>query len=70
MNDSVPVAPELSDESPSEPDVLPSVDELVRQVPAEARALLEELFRANFTTVRRVPPSALKSADAPGASGD
>jgi hypothetical protein len=33
---------------------LPPLEELVARVPAEARAVLDELFRAKFTTVRWV----------------
>jgi hypothetical protein len=33
----------------------------VNRIPAPARDLLEELFRAKFITVKRVPKSALKS---------
>lgn len=40
---------------------LPKLDELVDRIPAEARELLEELFRAKFTTVRRIKPADLKS---------
>jgi len=39
---------------------LPPLDTLVNRIPAEARAVLDELFRAKFTTVRRVPETALK----------
>jgi len=40
---------------------LPKLDELVNRIPAESRELLEELFRAKFTTVRRVKASDLKN---------
>ena len=39
---------------------LPPLDELVQRVPAEVREAMEELFRARFVTVRRVPEKALK----------
>ncbi len=39
---------------------LPALDELVSRVPAEVRELLDELFRARFTAVRRMPARALK----------
>jgi hypothetical protein len=39
---------------------LPSLDELVQQIPAGARELLDDLFRAKFTSVQRVPAGALK----------
>lgn len=34
---------------------LPSLDEVVARVPAPVRALLDDLFRAKFTMVRRYP---------------
>jgi hypothetical protein len=37
---------------------LPPLDELVEKVPADVRAILDDLFRAKFTTVRRYPGSA------------
>ena len=39
---------------------LPRLDDLVERIPSEARELLEELFRAKFTTVRRIKPTDLK----------
>ena len=39
---------------------LPPLDELVARIPAPARALLDELFRSRFVSVKRVPRSALK----------
>ena len=40
---------------------LPSLDELVKRIPPEARELLDELFRAKFVAVKRVPKQALKA---------
>ncbi len=40
---------------------LPPLDDLVRQIPAEVREALDDLFRAKFIAVRRVPKQALKS---------
>ena len=40
---------------------LPPMEDLVKRIPAPARELMEELFRARFVTVKRVPQSALKS---------
>jgi hypothetical protein len=34
---------------------LPALDELVARVPANVAALLDDLFRAKFTAVRRYP---------------
>ncbi|MEO7698228.1 MAG: hypothetical protein ABIZ04_03290 [Opitutus sp.] len=53
----VPVAAK-PDETASSP--LPSLDELVSRIPTDARELLEELFRAKFTAVRRVKQADLK----------
>lgn len=40
---------------------LPKLDELVERIPKEARELLDDLFRAKFTAVRRVKLSDLKN---------
>jgi hypothetical protein len=50
------VANEPTDLSP-----LPSLDELVQRIPAEARAALDDLFRAKFSGVRRVSKKSLKT---------
>ena len=39
---------------------LPPMEDLVKRIPMPTRDLLEELFRARFVTVKRVPSSALK----------
>ena len=39
---------------------LPPMEDLVNRIPMPARDLLEELFRAKFITVKRIPQSALK----------
>jgi hypothetical protein len=36
------------------------LDELVNRIPQATRDLMDELFRARFITVRRMPKSALK----------
>lgn len=40
---------------------LPPLDELVKRIPPEVRETLEDLFRAKFVTVRRVPAKALNA---------
>ncbi len=40
---------------------LPPMEDLVKRIPAPARELMEELFRARFVTVKRLPKSALKA---------
>lgn len=54
-----PAATEELDAGP-----LPPLDELVKRIPAEARAAMDELFRAKFVAVRRVPKTALKNSEA------
>ncbi len=39
---------------------LPPLDDLVAQIPAATKEVMDELFRAKFVSVRRVPKSALK----------
>ncbi|MBI3885441.1 MAG: hypothetical protein HY302_06900 [Opitutae bacterium] len=55
----------LSVAAPAEPEepagALPPLAELVNRIPAPVRGLMEELFRAKFVTVKRVPKSALKN---------
>ena len=53
----VAVAPKV-DEKANSP--MPALEELVSRIPAEARELLDELFRAKFTAVRRVKQTDLK----------
>ena len=45
---------------PEEKGGLPPLEDLVKRIPAPAREVLEELFRARFVTVKRMPQSALK----------
>ena len=45
---------------PEEKGDLPPMEDLVKRIPAPAKAVLEELFRPHFVTVKRFPPSALK----------
>ncbi len=39
---------------------LPPLEDLVKRIPPKTRAAMDELFRANFVTVRRVPAGATK----------
>ncbi|MDP1578686.1 MAG: hypothetical protein Q8M02_00300 [Candidatus Didemnitutus sp.] len=39
---------------------LPRLEDLVAQIPQATKEVMDELFRAKFVSVRRVPPSALK----------
>lgn len=56
------VAAHLASEVTQEVDAgpLPSLEELVRRIPPHVRETLDDLFRARFVTVRRVPERALK----------
>ena len=40
---------------------LPPMEDLVNRIPAQARALVEELFRGRWVTVKRFPSRDLKS---------
>ena len=40
---------------------LPALEDLVKRISPETRELMDELVRAKFTSVRRVPAKALKS---------
>ena len=56
-------APETAAEDEEEEEKetpLPALDELVQRLSPETRELLDDLFRAKFVTVRRVPKQALK----------
>jgi hypothetical protein len=40
---------------------LPPMEDLITRIPGAARELMEELFRARFITVKRIPKTALKN---------
>ncbi len=46
---------------------LPELDELVARIPAEVRETLDELFRARFIQVKRLPKKAFAAAKTKGA---
>jgi hypothetical protein len=46
--------------SPEPTGDLPALDDLVERIPAATRAVMDDLFRAKFVAVRRLPPSAFK----------
>jgi hypothetical protein len=63
----VPISASIAASSTSEETLqveLPPLNTLVEQIPAEAREVLEDLFRARFVAVKHVPKSALKPAPA------
>jgi hypothetical protein len=45
----------------SDPKALPPLDVLVQRIPPEVRETLEDLFRARFVRVQKLPRAALKS---------
>lgn len=53
-----PVAREVEE---ADPRALPQLDVLVNRIPTEVRDVLEELFRAKFVKVQRVPKRAFKT---------
>jgi hypothetical protein len=53
-------APERENETEDEKEKLPALDEMVKRIPPDVREALEDLFRAKFIAVRRVPKDALK----------
>jgi hypothetical protein len=56
-----PVGTAGSANEPTDLSPLPSLEELVQRIPAEARAALDDLFRAKFTGVRRISKKSLKT---------
>lgn len=58
--DAVPAIPVQSERGDENQDNLPPMEDLVKRIPMPTRDLMEELFRAKFITVKRIPQSALK----------
>ena len=59
-----PARPEKPAAEPAEDDAavpLPKLEALIERIPPEVRETLDELFRARFTSVQRVPRQALKT---------
>ena len=40
---------------------LPDLDQVIARIPEKVKATMDELFRAQFESVRRVPAAVLKS---------
>jgi len=57
---STPIPPAATADKDDEKTELPPLEDLVQRIPAPARELIEELFRARFVTVKRLPKAALK----------
>ena len=49
---------QASEETDGKP--LPPLEDLVKKIPENVRATMDELFRAKFVSVKRIPKSALK----------
>ncbi|MBL9214347.1 MAG: hypothetical protein JNG83_02605 [Opitutaceae bacterium] len=60
LDGAVPVAAPAAGADEENGAPLPPMDELVNRIPAPVREAMEELFRARFVTVRRLPKSAMK----------
>jgi hypothetical protein len=50
----------LAPTAPAAEAPLPSLDELVKRIPAEVRETLDDLFRVKYVSVKRISPSSLK----------
>lgn len=53
---------ELAEEKEEDKKALPPLADLMKRLSPEVRETLDDLFRAKFTTVRRVPKRFLKSS--------
>ena len=51
---------EIAEEKEADKKALPALADLMQRLSPEVRETLDDLFRAKFTTVRRVPKKALK----------
>ncbi len=57
---SAAVQAEMTEEN-SDRAALPPLDDLVKRIPSDVRDTLDELFRAKFVTVKRLPKKAFKT---------
>lgn len=55
-----PTAASVESAEETDPKELPPLNDLVQRLSPEVREVLEDLFRAKFIAVKRVPKSALK----------
>lgn len=58
--ETAPLRPEPEEVEPMPAGGLPDLDELIGRIPAEVRTTIDELFRAKFVKVERVPKKHLK----------
>lgn len=56
----IAAAPSRDEPEGAEAGALPQLEPLVARIPADVREVLEDLFRARFVGVKRVPRKALK----------
>ena len=59
-SEAIPAGMGLVAEVEETPAKLPPLDELVQRIPPDVRELMDELFRAKFVRVQRVPKKALQ----------
>lgn len=59
-----PAPAEPAEEPETETAALPSLQALVDKIPPETKETLDELFRARFVSVKRIPKAALKEQTA------
>ena len=59
--DSLPLAVSPASDAGDDTGDLPPMEDLVTRIPGATRELIEELFRARFITVKRIPKAALKN---------
>ena len=57
----VPLAVSPTSDAEDDTGDLPPLEDLITRIPGAARELIEELFRARFVTVKRIPKAALKN---------
>ncbi len=57
----VPLAASSTSDAEEDTGELPPMEDLITRIPGAARELMEELFRARFITVKRIPKAALKN---------
>ncbi len=56
-----PIAAIGAIEADEENVALPPMDDLIRRIPASAREVMDQLFRAKFIAVKRMPAPAFKT---------
>jgi hypothetical protein len=57
----VPMSADATEETPEATAPLPALDALVQRIPPAVREVMDDLFRAKFVRVQRVPRKALRT---------